>query len=450
MGAVWVADHKTLRTEVVVKFISEELATDPVSLARFSREASAAAAVKSPHVVQMLDHGLMADGTPFIVMELLDGEDLRHRLERKGTIDLPLLGTILSQTCKALGRAHTAGIIHRDIKPDNIFLCHSDDGDTFVKLLDFGIARSGTPTDFHVTKTGAIMGTPFYMSPEQAIGEPIDARSDLWSLGVVAFEAMTGTRPFQGATLGALTIAICSETPPVPSRINPKLKPAVDAWLARACARTHDQRFATAREMSDAFAAAILTTPSPHIGPLAFQATLPSRTPVPPAPPAPPASPKPVAEPLATTAAPLARTQNDAPPSRSRRSLGVVGGMLVLGGALVAIAATLRPPATSSGAPPTAAAHEPLASSGPAPHASQGWVEITPPVAVPPPSLPSHEPALAPQPRVVPPPGPPASGAKPRRTAPEPRSPAATGAGCDPPYFYDALRNKVFKPERLE
>lgn len=148
MGSVWVAEHLALRTEVVVKFMSDALAADAVSTARFWREAAAAAAVKSPHVVQMLDHGFMADGTAFIVMELLDGEDLNRRLVRDHVVPLPELAVIVSQACKALARAHAAGVIHRDIKPDNIFLCRTDDGEPFIKLLDFGVAkiRAALPT----------------------------------------------------------------------------------------------------------------------------------------------------------------------------------------------------------------------------------------------------------------------------------------------------------------
>ncbi len=282
MGSVWVAEHRMLKTEVVVKFMADALASDPVSLARFSREAAAAAAVKSPHVVQMLDHGFTPDGTPFIVMELLEGEDLKTRLMRERVISLPELALILSQGCKALSRAHTSGIVHRDIKPENIFLCHTDDGEPFVKLLDFGIAKSGSPTDFHMTQTGVTVGTPFYMSPEQAMGAPpVDATTDLWSLGVVAFEAMTGERPFDGPTLGALTMAICSERPPVPSMVDPAIPTEIDVWMARACARDRADRFQAAKAMSDAFAAALREATEVEASrrkvPLAFEATSLSR-----------------------------------------------------------------------------------------------------------------------------------------------------------------------------
>src|SRR5580704_11638832 len=138
MSSVWVAEHLTLRTHVVVKVMASELVADDDARARFSREAAAAAAVKSPHVVQVFDHG-MVDGAPFIVMELLEGEDLRTRMARTGALMLRDVEAMVNQTCKALTQAHRAGVVHRDIKPDNLFLCKSDGGEIFVKLLDFGL-----------------------------------------------------------------------------------------------------------------------------------------------------------------------------------------------------------------------------------------------------------------------------------------------------------------------
>ncbi len=259
MGAVWVADHLTLHTQVVVKFMSVELAKDPANVARFSKEASAAAAVKSPHVVQTFDHGVAPNGAPFIVMELLEGEDLGKRIERAGPLALGEVAEVIAQASKALGRAHAAGIVHRDIKPDNIFLCHAEEGEVFVKILDFGIAKMRDSTGgLGATRTGALMGTPYYMSPEQALGlKGIDLRTDLWSLGVVAFEAMTGVRPFDGDTIGALAVAIAHGPMPVPSSASAPLGPAIDAWFARACARDLTARFSTAKELSEAFQVAV-------------------------------------------------------------------------------------------------------------------------------------------------------------------------------------------------
>jgi eukaryotic-like serine/threonine-protein kinase len=261
MASVWVAEHLTLHTRVVVKFIISDLAGNEDARARFSREAAAAAAVKSPHVVQVFDHGI-SDGHPFIVMELLEGEDLRVRLERSTALMLGDVESVVSQTCKALAQAHRAGIVHRDIKPDNIFLCKNEENEIFVKLLDFGIAKIDDAAALGATRTGALMGTPYYMSPEQVIGaKNVDLRTDLWSLGVVAFEAMTGTKAFDGQTLGALAVAITHGPMPVPSQRNPLLPPSVDEWFARACSRDVAGRFPSAKEMGNAFRTASTGAP---------------------------------------------------------------------------------------------------------------------------------------------------------------------------------------------
>ena len=259
MGSVWVADHLALHTQVVVKFIADALKDSKEAVDRFSREAAAAAQVRSPHVVQTFDHGISADGVPYIVMELLEGRDLGHFLDREGKASPDLVVELLVQLGRALDRAHERGIVHRDIKPGNIFLCDSGSGDVFVKLLDFGIAKGvDVPHLDSGTKTGAMIGSPFYMSPEQILGsKDIGPQSDLWSVGVVAYEALTGKKPFDAETMGGLAIRIHSEPLPLPSKANPALSPAVDAWFARACARTVRDRFNTGKEMAESLAAAL-------------------------------------------------------------------------------------------------------------------------------------------------------------------------------------------------
>jgi serine/threonine-protein kinase len=257
MGSVWIAEHLALRTQVVVKFMAVELAASAEAVERFSREAAAAAQVKSPHVVQMLDHGVTADGIAFIVMELLEGHDLGKHLAARGRITIPETAEIIGQVCKALARAHERGIVHRDIKPDNIFLCGVGEGETFVKLLDFGIAKGDARLGVGSsgTKTGTMIGTPYYMSPEQIVGaRNIDRRTDLWSLGIVAYECVLGARPFNEDIFGALAIRIHSGPIPVPSQADPALPPAFDQWFARACARDVNARFGTAKEFGDGLA----------------------------------------------------------------------------------------------------------------------------------------------------------------------------------------------------
>ncbi|AUX39861.1 hypothetical protein SOCE26_012560 [Sorangium cellulosum] len=192
MSSVWVAEHLGLRTHVVVKFLSDALAQSPEMVARFQREAALASQVKSPHVVQMIDHGLAPNGVPYIAMELLEGRDLRQLLAERGPLAPHEVVAILWQVAKALGRAHERGVVHRDIKPDNLFLCDVGHGELFVKVLDFGIAKVGAASDLGATRTGVTLGTPYYMSPEQVMGAKVDARADVWSLGVVAYECMTG------------------------------------------------------------------------------------------------------------------------------------------------------------------------------------------------------------------------------------------------------------------
>ena len=232
MGSVWVADHLTLSTQVAVKFMGAEMTADPAAIARFKREASAAAQVKSPHIVQVFDHGLTAEGVPYIVMELLNGQDLDHRLD-EGPLSVGDTLVVVRHLCKALGRAHQQGIIHRDIKPANLFLVDAD-GDIFVKVLDFGIAKRAIDEDLSASKTqsGTMLGTPAYMSPEQMMGTgTLDARADLWSAAVVAYTCLTGTAPFDGETIGALAVSINSATfLPVTSRV-PSLPSSLDAWF---------------------------------------------------------------------------------------------------------------------------------------------------------------------------------------------------------------------------
>jgi serine/threonine protein kinase len=263
MGSVWVADHLTLKTEVAVKFLLADLVrSNPAMLARFEREASAAAQIKSPHVVATFDYGVVEDGTPYIVMELLDGESLSERVARTGPLSASETGQVLTQVAKALRKAHQLGIVHRDIKPDNLFLVDSGalgpDGqpiaeDLFVKVLDFGIAKQAEATD--ITHTGAMFGTPRFMSPEQLLNSKgVDFHADLWALAVVACWALTDRPPFDGETLAGISMAVCQGVFTPPSQLTPGLAPSLDAWFARAFDLNIQNRFPSAHEMTAAFA----------------------------------------------------------------------------------------------------------------------------------------------------------------------------------------------------
>ncbi|MFC1643048.1 protein kinase [Myxococcota bacterium] len=250
MGSVWLAEHVELGTKVAVKLMDSASAANLDGHGRFRREAQAAATLDSLNIVRVFDYGVDLT-TPYIVMELLKGESLAQRLERVGRITLLSLAHVYIQMGRALTTAHETGIIHRDLKPDNIFLVPGDDGDT-VKVIDFGVAKRTTLDPGQLvgvqTRTGALVGTPFYMSPEQASGSKhIDYRTDIWSLGVIAYECITGQRPYQSDSLGGLVLEICSGEARVPSRQAP-VPAGFDAWYARCAARRAEERYVSARE----------------------------------------------------------------------------------------------------------------------------------------------------------------------------------------------------------
>ena len=250
MGSVWYAEHLTLRSPVAVKLITPDGSCSEESAQRFLLEARAGAALRSPHVVQILDYGLH-EGRPFLVMELLVGESLEAHLHRAGPLTAPTTARVISQVARALTRAHDAGVVHRDLKPANIFLV-ADDDELLVKLLDFGIAKSFkdslAPSSAPLSRTGTFIGTPQYASPEQIEGvSTIDHRTDIWSLGFVAFECLLGHSPFDGNAIGKIMVDICSQPLPVPSEQG-NVPAGFDAWFSRACSRDPEHRFQSAAE----------------------------------------------------------------------------------------------------------------------------------------------------------------------------------------------------------
>ncbi len=263
MGTDWEARHVSLGTRVAIKFIDAEYADSIEARARFDNEARAAATIQSKHAIQIFDHGLTDDGKPYIVMEMLLGEPLDARIDRVGRLSLIDTARILRQVARALARAHERGIVHRDLKPENIFLVRTpDDDDEIAKVLDFGIAKfkkpDGTGTGLtSSTKTGAVLGTPFFMAPEQARGlRDLDHRVDLWALGVIAFRCVCGILPFEGVSVGDLLVKICTTPAPAPSSVNRALPPAFDAWFSRALEKEPARRFQSALELADSLATA--------------------------------------------------------------------------------------------------------------------------------------------------------------------------------------------------
>jgi serine/threonine protein kinase len=285
MGSVWRAEHLTLNSPVALKLIEPTTARESDALHRFLREARTAAALRSPHVVQILDYGVDGD-SPYIVMELLDGESLAERLARQTRLSPSETARIIQHISRALGRAHEAGIVHRDLKPENVFLVKNDDEEV-AKVLDFGIVKAdpntfGTANSGAATRTGTLLGTPYFMSPEQAEGvKSVDFRADIWALGVIAYRCLIGQLPFCGDSVGRLILEICSRPLPVPSQRGP-VPDGFDAWFARACARDASDRFESAKraaaELSrltdDTAASSPIETPrSPQTGPLALATT---------------------------------------------------------------------------------------------------------------------------------------------------------------------------------
>jgi eukaryotic-like serine/threonine-protein kinase len=253
MGSVWRAERIGWQAPVAIKLMNAVELHDSPALARFQREARLAASLRSIHVVQVLDDGVDAEtGAPFIVMELLDGESLAERLARVRRLRAPVVAQIITQIARALSRAHDAGLIHRDLKPDNILIVRNDD-EEIVKVLDFGIAKwmAGTPGHSGGTLQGQMLGTPAYMSPEHfANSSHIDHRADLWSLGVIAFECMVGVRPFQGETLVSLALSVCSGKFSMASSLA-EVPEGFDSWFGRAVSQDPADRFPSARVMAE-------------------------------------------------------------------------------------------------------------------------------------------------------------------------------------------------------
>jgi eukaryotic-like serine/threonine-protein kinase len=253
MGSIWVALDTQLRRRVALKLMRSEM-TSASSRGRFEREAMAVARIQNPHVIQIYDYGI-EDEAPYIVMELLEGEDLEARVGRHARLPIAAVATIVTQAAKALASAHSAGVVHRDLKPANIFLSRGE-GEETVKILDFGVAAmTSLGVDTHATRTGTVLGTPHYMSPEQArSARSLDHRSDLWSLGVVAYRALTGEHPFTGESLGDLIVKICTDPFTAASEVVPELGEPVDRFFERALAKDPAQRFQSARDFMNSFA----------------------------------------------------------------------------------------------------------------------------------------------------------------------------------------------------
>ena len=255
MGSVLEAEHELTKRVGALKLLRPHYLTSSVVVQRFVREASAAGRIGSPHIVQTLDAGEFATGAPYIFMELLQGQSLRAHLKERGSLSLAVAGSIVMQACAGLSAAHAAGIVHRDIKPDNLFLCGDPPG--FVKLLDFGISKfmAGSLSGHELTQDGVPMGTPAYMSPEQVLGKAaVGAESDVYSLAVVLYECITGIPPFGGGPAAAISARILQGSYVPATRLVQNLPPELDVLLRRALTREASLRLPTAQAFMDALA----------------------------------------------------------------------------------------------------------------------------------------------------------------------------------------------------
>jgi serine/threonine-protein kinase len=255
MGVVFAARHTTLNGQFALKFLSREGLANSQSIGRFYREAQAAAKLKSEHAVRVFDVGTHANGLPYIVMEYLEGGDLGRLLRNGGQLPITEAVDYIRQTCAAIADAHKAGIIHRDIKPSNLFCVPREDQSLMIKVLDFGISKvtDALPNDEGVTVTGNFIGSPSYMSPEQMKApNRVDARTDIWSLGVVLYECVTGKLPFPASTFPEICLRVAQDPPIAPRTYRADLPVRLEAIILRCLEKDREKRFPSAQALSEA------------------------------------------------------------------------------------------------------------------------------------------------------------------------------------------------------
>jgi serine/threonine-protein kinase len=257
MGTVLAARHDVLQMDVALKVVSVTAPT-PETLARFRREARTVAAIQSQHVARVLDAGHLADGTPFMALELLEGEDLEQLLEeRRGRVPVRKAVDWILQALEGLAEAHALGIVHRDLKPSNLFLASRRDGTSIIKILDFGISKQDPPSPplgsiTSLTATSTIVGSPMYMAPEQLRdAKRVDARADIWAVGVVLYELLAGRMPFVAENMAQLMFAIleCAHSPL--RRERPEVPRGLEAAVMRCLSRDPEKRFQDVADLAD-------------------------------------------------------------------------------------------------------------------------------------------------------------------------------------------------------
>jgi eukaryotic-like serine/threonine-protein kinase len=420
MGSVYEARHDMIGRRFAVKFLHSELAGHGEILARFRREAQAAGSLENENIAAVTDFGSMPDGAPYIVMEFLEGADLAKVLAQSGPLPVARAAHILIQVCRGLVAAHARGIVHRDLKPENLLLQTRGDGGDLVKILDFGIAKLKTTEERSeaATRTGVTMGTPYYMPPEQARGQKeLDERADIYALGVILFELLSGQKPHNGENYNAILYSILMQAAPRIESYRPDLPPELAAIVHRAMAADAKERYQSATELSQALSPFVerAITPAPIVANASTVAL--------------PRAPTPLSN---STRAPVALTPSPPlTPARSRGGLWVGLGVVLVSGAGAAAWLTPRgQPVPTAPASAAAAALRPtpavVTASVPEPsHAPPAEVAPTPAVA----SSPSPAPSIA----ANAPPKAPLPAARPAKVANKPPSTPPKPAPATPP-----------------
>ena len=255
MGVVVAARHVDLDQRVAIKFLLPHALADEGVVARFAREARAAAKIQSPHAAKVMDVGKLEDGSPYMVMEYLEGEDLEGRVQRERTLPITEAVSIMLQACEAMAEAHAAGIVHRDLKPANLFLARTPGRKSVVKVLDFGISKVTRDGGRAVTQTASLLGTPYYMSPEQlASAKTVDARSDIWTIGVILYELIGGVVPFIADTMPGVVAMILQNKPTPLRELRADCPEELAAVIAKCMTTNVDMRYADVAELANALA----------------------------------------------------------------------------------------------------------------------------------------------------------------------------------------------------
>lgn len=376
MGYVLGATHVSLGERVALKILHPAAAADAEAVARFFREARAARRIKGEHVVRVEDVGKLDDGTPYIVMEYLDGHDLASLVEKQGVLPVPTAVDYILQACEALAEAHAVGIVHRDVKPSNLFLTTRIDGSPCIKVLDFGISKAmhtidATQPDFGMTRTQSVLGSPQYMAPEQMrSSKRVDGRTDIWAIGTIMHELLTGKAPFVAATMPELFAMILTDPTPSLRDTRADVPEALDRVVEKCLEKDPERRYPNVLEVARALApfastpkadsieriARVTKNASQHMEAAAVASG--SHPSMPELLVAPPLTPSTPIEYAKTTVDPVPPFEPAAPPKRSG-FLFLVAGLTLLGtvgAGLVIFSIAKGKPATATHAPPEASA----------------------------------------------------------------------------------------------